>query len=60
MADERSTAIETLREIRSERYPELSDTLLASVFEIEIAAQFHADRAPVIAQLRDLILPREE
>lgn len=60
MADERHSALETLRRIRSERYPELSESLLAAIYEIEIAAQYQVDRAPVIAQIRDLMLPREE
>jgi hypothetical protein len=59
VTDERRTALETLRRIRDEQYPQISDTLLASVFDIELEAQFQSDRAPAIARLRDLILPDE-
>ena len=52
-------ALEVLEEIRAGGYPEVPAQLLVQVFEIETETQFDADRGPVVAKLRDLIMEPE-
>jgi|SoimicmetaTmtHPA_FD_contig_31_2971889_length_1105_multi_3_in_0_out_0_2 hypothetical protein len=49
-------ALDALRAVRVEKFPEIPEELLVRVFELERAAQFESDRRPTEAKLRDLIL----
>lgn len=50
------SALETLKKIRDEKFPGMSDDVVEKVFDAETEAQFETDRKPTIALLRDLIL----
>jgi hypothetical protein len=50
------SALDALRVVRAEKFPDVPEELLVRVFELEQAAQFESDRRPTEAKLRDLIM----
>lgn len=50
------SALDALRAVRAEKFPDVPEELLVRVFELEQAAQFESDRRPTEAKLRDLIM----
>ena len=53
-------ALDALREVRADKFPDVPEDLLIGIFELEQAEQFESERGPIEAKLRDLIMGWEE